>query len=252
MADLLRWIGIVMLASFVVTVLASVLPLRLGDAQWLDGVLAALRGGGGLPLIGVGLILLAAHLRDRTNESFAVSSLRRLCIWVALAYLLLIPLQVWSGQRLIKHKVDLAGVDFYPVFQSLQSLYATKSVDELRAVIQAIPGASENPLNRLSDRRDVVNKIRDRLISELEPQVRRRQSEFDLRSRDLWTNGLMAMFKDGLLALFSAIGFASIARSKPYRPTLLQSLLGARRPSKASTNEFERLARDYQDEEESR
>jgi hypothetical protein len=251
MADLLRWIGIVMLASFVVTVLASMLPPRLGDAEWLDGVLAALRGGGGLPLIGVGLILLAAHLRDRTKESFAVSSLRRLCIWVALAYLLLIPLQFWSGQRLVRHKVDLEGVDFYPVFQSLQSLYATKSEDELRAVIQAIPGASENPLNRLSDRSDVAMKVRERLISELEPKVRTRQSMFDLRSKELWRNGLVAMFKDGLLALFSAIGFASIARSKPYRPTLLQSVLGAPRPSMASTNEFERLARDYQDEQES-
>jgi hypothetical protein len=58
------------------------------------------------------------------------------------------------------------------------------------------------------------------------------------------------MVRDGLIALFSAIGFAAIARSKPYRPTLLQTLLGAPRPSMASTNEFERLARDYQDEEE--
>jgi hypothetical protein len=249
LADLLRWIGIVMLASFAVTVLASMLPPRLRDAEWLDGVLAALRGGGGLPLIGVGLILLAAHLRDRTKESFSITSLRRLCIWVALAYMLLIPLQFWSGQRLIKQKIYLEGVDFYPVFQSLRSLYAAKSVEDLRAVIQGIPGASENPANRLSDRSEVAMKVRDRLISELEPQVRTRQSVLNLRSKDLWRNGLIAIFKDAFISLFSAIGFASIARSKPYRPTLLQTLLGAPRPSMASTNEFERLARDYQTEE---
>jgi hypothetical protein len=250
LADLLRWIGIVMLASFSVTVLASLLPPKLRDVEWLDGVLAALRGGGSLPLIGVGLILLASHLRDRTKESFAITSLRRLCIWVALAYLLLIPLQFWSGQRVIKSKVYLEGIDFYPAMKSLRSLYATKSVEDLRAVIQSIPGAIENPANRLDARGDVAMKVRDRLISELEPQVRESQLAFNLRSKAIWRDGVIAMVRDGLIALFSAIGFAAIARSKPYRPTLLQTLLGAPRPSMASTNEFERLARDYQDEEE--
>jgi hypothetical protein len=246
LADLLRWIGVVLLATFVVTVLASLFPPKLRDAEWLEAVLAALRGGGGLPLIGVGLILLAAHLRDRTKESFSITSLRRLCSWVAIAYLLLIPLQCWSGQRLVKQKAWLEGVDVNPMLQSLRSLYAASSSEDLAAIIKGNPGVNVDSASSIKN--DPI-KVRDRLISEIEPKVRERQAVIKLRTKELWRNGWIAIVRDGFMALLSAIGFASIGRSKPYRPTLLQTVLGAPRPSLASTNEFERLARDYQDEE---
>ncbi|MFM7639980.1 MAG: hypothetical protein ACKO45_00245 [Cyanobium sp.] len=60
LADPLRWISIALLGTYVVTVVAATLPVKLLDPAWINRICGSLRGGVSFALEAMALFLLAA------------------------------------------------------------------------------------------------------------------------------------------------------------------------------------------------
>ena len=100
LADPLKWIGLALLGTYVATVIAAALPVKLLDPTWINRICGSLRGGVSFPLEGMALIMIGAYLQRTGKEPPMVTDFRRLCSLVALGFVLMIPLQSWAGQKL--------------------------------------------------------------------------------------------------------------------------------------------------------
>jgi hypothetical protein len=242
LADPLKWIGLALLGTYVATVVAAALPIKLLDPIWINRICGSLRGGVSFPLEGMALIMIGAYLQRTGKEPPMVTDFRRLCSLVALGFVLMIPLQSWAGQKLTDLAVQNQQARIEPAQKALKAFYAATNAEELLNAIRIIPGAPPNVSGRFEE---PVPKVRERLISEIEPQVRQQKEQLKLVTGEIRRDSFIKLIKDGFVALFSALAFAAIGRSKPYKPTLLQSLLGSSRTSSAAMEEFSRLADEY-------
>lgn len=244
LADPLKWIGIAMLGIYGVTVVAAALPVKLLDPAWINRVCGSLRGGVSFPLEALALILIGAYLQRSGREPAMVTRLRALSSWAALGFLLMIPLQSWAGLKLIDTAIEAQKARLAPAENALRAVYAATNADQLLEAIRLIPGAPPNIGGRFDE---PVPKVRERLISEFEPQVRQRKDQLKDVIGTIRKDSLIALVRDGIVALLSALAFAAIGRSKPWRPTLAQNLMGSPRSSGfSSRQEFDKLASEYE------
>ncbi len=94
----MHWVGVAMLGFFLVSVGFQAWPVALIQPAWMQKMTTALIGGGVTPLMGA-LLLAAAHVVDPEAEHLARRArlVRRLASWVAIGYVLLIPVQLYAG-----------------------------------------------------------------------------------------------------------------------------------------------------------
>jgi len=218
----LPWIGIGLLGVYLTQVITTAVPVRLLDPAWITGVFSIIRGASSFPLEALALILLGAYLGLPAKEPRRITRLRRWCSWVALGFLLMIPLQTWASQQLIEQTVAAQSAQLQPAIQALKTIYAASNEETLLGAIRTIPGAPPNITGRLQEPYGVV---RERLIREIEPQVQQREELLKGAVGETRRSGLKRQINDGLVALFSALAFAAVGRSGPYRPSLLLAVL---------------------------
>lgn len=217
----LTWIGIFLLGSFLVNSIASAIPLRLTDPVWINAICTILRGSASFPLVGLVFILLGAYLDGPAKEPRPITRIRRLSMWVAIGFLLMIPLQAWAGFKLIDQSVEAQKQTLEPARQALRNIYASTSPQALLSAMRTIPGAPPNLSGRFDEPYEVV---RQQLIRQMEPEIRSREAQLSLSIQAIRRNGLVGLFKDGAIGLLTSIAFAAIGRSRPYRPTLLLAI----------------------------
>jgi len=242
LADALKWIGIGLLGIYVLTVIAAALPVKLMDPIWINRICGSIRGGVSFPLEAMALIMLGAYLQRTGKEPPMVTNFRRLCSWAALGFLLMIPLQSWAGQKLTNLAVQNQQARIEPAQTALKALYAATNAEKLLNAIRIIPGAPPNIGGRFDE---PVPKVRERLISEIEPQVLKNNEQLKQVAGEIRRESFINLIKDGFVALFSALAFAAIGRSNPYKPTLLQSLFGSSRTYSAAMEEVSRMSDEY-------
>jgi hypothetical protein len=223
LAEPLKWIGIGLLGTYVATVVAVALPVKLLDPIWINRICGSIRGGVSFPLEAMALIMIGAYLQRGVKEPPMVTKLRRLCSWVALGFMLMIPLQTWAGQKLIDLAVENQQVKIQPSINSFKAVYAATNAEQLIEAIQLIPGAPPNIRGRLEE---PVAKVRERLISQIEPQLLEQKQQLYQVISEIRYSSLIALAKDGIVAFFSALAFAAIGRRNMHQSTLLQKLLG--------------------------
>jgi hypothetical protein len=104
-AEILQWVALALFIVFLAILLAAMLPLEILDSRWQVRVISALLGSSSLPLIGVVLMLLANYLDDEFRPfGDKIRLLRRLAGFAAIGFLLLIPLQITAGSRLLNQQ----------------------------------------------------------------------------------------------------------------------------------------------------
>ncbi len=239
LAEPLKWVGFALLGIYAAAVGAAALPVRLLDPAWINSVCSSIRSGVLFPLLAMVLILISAYLERTGNEPPLITRLRRLCSLVTLGFVLMIPLQIWSGQKLIDLAIQNQQARVQPLDMALRALYATANADELQAAIRSIPGASPNISNRFDE---PVRLIRDRLIAEIEPQLDKQKDQIKGVIGGIRRDSVIVLVKDTSQALFSALAFAALGRSKSNRPTLLQKLVRPTKMSGAQLDEYDRFA----------
>ena len=235
----LKWVGFALLGIYAASVGAAALPVTLLDPVWINSVCGSIRSGVLYPLLAMVLILIGAYLERTGNEPPLITRLRRLCSWVTLGFVLMIPLQIWSGQKLIDLAIQNQQARVQPGERALRALYATTNADELQAAIRSIPGASPNISNRFDE---PVRTIRDRLIAEIEPQLDKQKDQIKGVIGGIRRDSVIVLVKDTSQALFSALAFAALGRSKSNRPTLLQKLVRPTNMPGAQLDEYDRFA----------
>ena len=139
------WVGVVLLGSFL-TGLINAAPPRLADPTWQLNVIGLLLGSGGMALIGSLLLCLARvfNQSDRQIQNRALL-VRKLATWVALGWLLLIPLQLFLGVRLINsqgsseleqaHGLTLP-IHGFPLFEN--ALWAESGLSRAAPILEAV------------------------------------------------------------------------------------------------------------------
>lgn len=218
----LPWAGIALIGTYVTNAVINVLPLRILDPEWINRACGILRGAASFPIEGMVLILLGAYIVRPSKEPKSIARLRRLCIWVALGFLLMIPLQTWAGLKLIDQAIETQKQLLQPAKQALSNIYAATSEGALIEAIRTIPGASPALQGRFLE---PYQKVREQLIRQIEPEIRTGEAKLSQSIDAIRNNGRLGLIRDGAIAFFNAIAFAAIGRSGALRPTLLRAIL---------------------------
>jgi hypothetical protein len=225
-AAVLQWAGIALLGMFLAQVVASAWPIALLQPAWLERMGEALQNLGVNSLVGAVLLVLA-RLLDQKHDTLErrVRLVRRLASWAALGFLLLIPLQAFTGVRLLGDRTRQENSELARIEQATKAIEAATTEAELRAAIGRFPGA---PLNLPASLNQPFAELRDRLSDQLRPRLKQAEASLAEARAGRWQAWLRKWLRGGVLSLFLALGFAAIGQPGPDRPTLLTTLFGRR------------------------
>lgn len=222
----LSWVARVLFGIFVISLLSTVLPLRLLDPAWQNALIGSLLNFALFPLIGLGLLHLAA---DLTPENSLLRQRRRNVAHVAVAatfgFLLLIVLQFWVFWQQI---TVIEAERYAPVRRGEQT------VASIRKVLQRSGSTAEILTNLRSLKAPPfpdfytslpLPDLRRRLQSDLviaDQQLRglREETRATIRKGRIAFLGLA--LRNCLTALLFALGFAALAKRRRCSRPLLE------------------------------
>jgi hypothetical protein len=138
---------------YAIAVLLGVLPVRLLQAEWQIRFGQALVGQAPLALLGLGFAHLAAYLDpDQPQLQARLLALRRWSVVVAVAFLLLVPLQLqafWSTMRLDFSGYDQQRQRLVERHRELgQAVRSVVSPQELELILERLQGPRLTPAAR--------------------------------------------------------------------------------------------------------
>ena len=216
-------VGYALLGIYAVTVIAAALPLQLLQPAWIERICGSLRGGVSFPLIALVFLVMAQSPSTRDVESASSLRLRRLSAAVALGFVLLVPLQTWAGVQVVRLSLRGERQQLLPISRGLERIRLATSEEALLGALSSLPGA---PPNLGGSLREPLAVVRQRLIAEIEPQLRARETRINELGGRLWQEGLLRWIKDAAVALFSAYGFFAIGQGRPHPNRLFEAYGG--------------------------
>ena len=225
-ADILQWAAIALFIVFLAILLAAMLPLEILDSRWQVRVISALLGSSSLPLIGVVLILFSNFLDENVSPiGSKISLLRRLSGFAAIGFLLLIPLQITAGSRLLNQQSGNEVTQLKVLQRAADAIRSSNNEADLKNALRQLPGAPSNLDRPLAA---PLPQVKDALISRLDPAVKRLQSQVDEAKQNRLQQALGIWIRDAGMAAGYAIGFSGLG-SFQERGSLFRSLIPGRR-----------------------
>ena len=208
-ARLLFWGGVSFFGFFLVP-LINLVPLRWNDPTWQLSVITVLMSNGIWALLGTLLICLARLLNysDRMIRN-RVLLVRNLASWVALGWLLLIPLQLFVSVRLIN---SLAGQEIGEIqnFQRIsRAVRIATTEDQLRTAMAQIP--NQRPLPPLSV---PVEVARINILGQFQKNINAAKNRQEERSSQRWQTWLKEALRNTIQCFFLALGFLAIGKKR--------------------------------------
>jgi hypothetical protein len=227
-ADILQWVAIALFIVFLAILLAAMLPLEILDSSWQVRVISALLGSSSLPLIGVVLMLLANYLDEEFSPFGSnVRLIRRLAGFAAIGFLLLIPLQITAGTRLLNQQSGNEVGQLKVLQGAADSIRSANNEEDLKNALRKLPGAPNN-LNRPLGA--PLPQVKAALISRLDPAVKRLQNQVDEAKKNRLEKAIGIWIRDAGMAAGYAIGFSGLGSFKE-QGSLLRTVLPSRRKS---------------------
>ena len=204
----LKGAGICLLGIFLTVQLANTWPPALLQPVWQQQWADNLQASGIYALLGATLIV-TSHALDPASAVLQrrVFRMRRGCACAATAWLLLIPLQVQAGVRILHGLEAQEAGEMRRNERIIAAIPVKKSAAELRTLLAAIPGFPPVP-DPLAEPLPAVRALLVRRLS-----ARQRQLEKDLRSNasQRWAGWRREILKDGMTSLFFWCGFSSLS-----------------------------------------
>ncbi len=210
--------------SGVITVVLTLLPLRLQDRAWQMGAISTLLANGPWILVGLVLLHLACLLQPRNGGlNNRLGTGRRLAGLGAVLYLLITPLPpllTWRTLAVNQNSRDeliRASTDQMRGYR--RALLESSSLAELKQRLASIPGTDPLPAQLERFPFPVVRQSLLRQLEVAETRVNRRvrSLQADPNRWELWRKALQA----SLGSLMLALGFASGAEGWRFlRPPL--------------------------------
>jgi len=240
-ALVLHWVGLALLAYFLVDLAFQAWPVAVLKPLWLDQMGGFLMSRSTTPLLGA-LFIAAASELDPQSASLAkrTALVRRLATWVAIGYLLLIPVQIYAGVKLLRAEQQEAAQQLAQATQAMKAIEASTTEDDLRRAYEQIPGAKAALPEQLPK---PLSTLKGRLVEAMDARSKKAQYDFDQRLSNLWQRSLELILGNTLRMLIFFVGFAALGRLSPSHPSLLTSLLnrGSRsfgRPNRRVTHDM--------------
>ncbi len=225
-ADLLQWVALGLFIVFLAILLAAMLPLEILDSRWQVKVISALLGSASLPLMGVVLMLLANFIDEGVSPfGSKISLLRRLTGFADIGFLLLIPLQITAGSRLLNQQSGNEVTQLKALQRSADAIRSANNEADLKTALRQLPGAPSNLDRPLAA---PLPQVKDALISRLDPAVKRLQTQVDEAKKNRLQQALGIWIRDAGMAAGYAIGFSGLGSFKE-EGSLLRAVLPGRR-----------------------
>jgi len=225
-ADILQWVALGLFIVFLAILLAAMLPLEILDSRWQVKVISALLGSASLPLVGVVLILFANFIDEGVSPfGSKINLFRRLAGFAAIGFLLLIPLQITAGSRLLNQQSGNEVTQLKALQRAADAIRLANNEADLKTALRQLPGAPSNLDRPLAA---PLPQVKDALISRLDPAIKRLQTQVDEAKQNRLQQALGIWIRDAGMAAGYAIGFSGLGSFKE-QGSLLRSMLPGRR-----------------------
>lgn len=223
LAGVCQGVAVGMLVAFLAIQLKVLLPPALAQPTWQLQVGDSLRGTASVPLVATALLLFAQRF-DPEAEALdrRVTLVRRLCLPVALGFLLLIPLQISAGMSQMAQASSGESRQLREIQRTAVAIEQAQTQEALNQAIAQLPGLPSNFRGTFTR---PIAEVRTILLNQIRPQIRSLETRLSQARSDRMQAALRLFIFDGITALGYAIGFAAIARSADDMPTLLQICL---------------------------
>jgi|688.fasta_scaffold38245_4 hypothetical protein len=223
MADSLQWLSFALILVFLAQIITALFPIALLQPEWMVRFSGSLRGIASLPLMALGLIMLANMIDDKVMPSSShLQLLRRIASLAAIGFLLLIPLQSYGAVVGIRSQLQQVQGQLNSLTAAAELVQQASSEPQLRDAIRAIPGAdgvADQPLG--AD----VKTIKSALLNKLRESTNRLQTQLDDSKTKAIENIIPPLIRDAIISLAYAIGFAGMGYGQNGNSSLLRRLL---------------------------
>lgn len=226
-AWLLHWAGITLLGVYVTTLLFIMWPFALLQPAWQQRIGSSLHGSASFALEGAVLLVLA-HLVAPEVDTIAnrVRWMRRMASWAAIGFALLVPLQIYSGAKLISERTAQERQQLQGLSRTIIAIEKADSEAQLKSILEGMQGVPELQ-GKLPK---PFEELRDTLVDRLRPELKRLETKSLDAQRNRWESWLVLLLRNSLVTVLYAIAFAAIGQVAPGRSTLLTALTSFRRP----------------------
>jgi hypothetical protein len=216
-------VGVVSIGLGLVVLVFASLPVRLMDPVWQLQLSGAMTAAGFSLLIGVLLVCTAGALPVSAQPVHDnVKLLRNICTWVAVAYLVLIPVQLYAGVRVLQKQSrdDAKPQAGWRRFK--KQLEAVSNEQELRTLLGQLP----QPINLPPKLDQPFPALKESIIAQADSRFNALKYQTDQASSQRLQGFISEGANNTLKSLLLATGFAAMAQGKPGGPTLLDRALG--------------------------
>lgn len=218
----------ILFLAFLLSVLSSILPLRLLDRAWQLILVSSLTENAPIPLVGLGFLHLAAYLNP--NSEFIAARRNTCARWAAAAafgFLLLIPLQGYAAWHVYEvasanytNKVNASKAQFNRLYEAIS---ASGNKQTLQARLQALQGPRLGP----ADLNRQLPEIKSRLIAVIKQIQDQRDAEVQKSAPlALWAFSMQSLRAMATAFIF-AVAFATGAQRRGSELPLLDDWMMA-------------------------
>lgn len=211
----LSWVALTLFALYALVLLGDALPVRQMAPAWQLRLYSSVVNASSLPLMGLGLLHLSAHLApDSDHLARRTRFFARLATPIAVGFLLLIPLQgflFWQQsstevvvriRQLERQERAIAGLR--------QAIRSSSSAAELQQSLKALQGPMLTP----SEQALPMPQLRAALNASLDQVDRALQSQRMALPAPDPLNQLMLILRNSAVCLALALGFAALAQRR--------------------------------------
>jgi len=222
----LNWGAILLFVLFLLGIIAAAWPVRLINPPWLQTVSDKLLASGPIAMVGA-LLLLLARLIDPDSRPIGrrVALLRPLSFWIAFGFLLLIPLQIYSGINLLRQFRANDTRELNAYIATTRAIERARTYDDILKAMRLLPGQAPALPATLNVPLDVV---KTKLSNDLNPFIKRYQNSADAMGMKRLNDWFVQLARNVIAALLLFFSFAAIGKRFAYQPTLLRSVLSGR------------------------
>jgi hypothetical protein len=208
-ARYIHWSGIVLLGVFVVALLNAI-PPRWSEPAWQLNLISLLLANGVNALLGALLICLALLFNPSDSQVKQRTLLvRTLASWVALGWILLIPLQLFLGVRIINSQAANELGQIQSLERTGRAVANANTEAELRAVMAQIP--NQPPLPRLTVPWEVAKA---NLLTQFQRNISASKTRQQQTNSTRWQTWLKEVTRNSLMSVLLGLGFLAIGKNR--------------------------------------
>lgn len=209
-ANALKWASIALIGIFFASVISSILPIQLLNPLWQDKLINSIRGGASFPLEAVLFMMLACVLSP--NNPVLIKYLKWMRAFagtMALIFLLMIPLQLYTGFKVIGGRTTREFESLAALKRGAFAIDQSVSEDDFRAALGSIPGAPPLPATKLTE---TIPTLKANVLRQINPQIKQLETLINEQRSKRTELFIGFSIRDVFICLLYALAFGAMAR----------------------------------------